>query len=484
VKLAAAGALLASSVPLRKAWAQSSATRASPLGNLPSLDGELVFDDTSRQAAAVDNGGYVRRAPIAVLKPRSVNDIARILSYANKHGLKVAMRGQGHSHSGQALVEGGIVIDSSTLNAVRLVGNDALDAQPGALWGDVAKASLAQGLTPPVMVDAMMLTVGGTLSVGGTGETSYRFGAQVDHVLELDVVTGAGELVTCSPERNDELFRMVLAGLGQCGIIVRARLRLIQAPKYVAMRTMIYDDMDAFLSDQARLMAVDALGPLNGRAMREKDGQPRFALVAGSFVAEADDGNRPPAWMSGLRFKSEASTTAGPYGVSTAAVPYADYLSRRTAGATANAEAVKRGTTNPSLVLTLPDNSVRPFLSHILSAPETFVGIWLLEVSPKITARHTQPLQKMPAGALSFELRMQRRASSATSPEHKAILAANQELLPRLLAAGGKIYPPFAPILSKEQWQQHYGAETWQRFAAAKKRFDPNNVLTPGAGIF
>lgn len=104
VKLAAAGPLLAGSVPLRAAWAQSSATRASPLGNLPSFDGELVFDDVSRQAAAVDNGGYVRRMPMAVLNPRSVDDIARILSYANKHGLKVAMRGRAHSHSGQALV--------------------------------------------------------------------------------------------------------------------------------------------------------------------------------------------------------------------------------------------------------------------------------------------------------------------------------------------------------------------------------------------
>ena len=64
------------------------------------------------------------------------------------------------------------------------------------------------------------------------------------------------------------------------------------------------------------------------------------------------------------------------------------------------------------------------------------------------------------------------------------MLAANHALLPRLQAAGGKIYPPYCPILSREQWQVHYGQETWQRFAAAKRRFDPNNVLTPGAGIF
>jgi cytokinin dehydrogenase len=90
----------------------------------------------------------------------------------------------------------------------------------------------------------------------------------------------------------------------------------------------------------------------------------------------------------------------------------------------------------------------------------------------------------MPAGDLTYELRMQRKASTENAPDHRAMLAANQALLPLLLAAGGKVYPPFAPILSHEQWQEHYGMEAWARFAAAKKRFDPNNVLTPGAGIF
>jgi cytokinin dehydrogenase len=95
-----------------------------------------------------------------------------------------------------------------------------------------------------------------------------------------------------------------------------------------------------------------------------------------------------------------------------------------------------------------------------------------------------QPLQKMPKAPLSFELRMQRRASALSAPDHKAMMAANQALLPRVQGVGGKIYPPFAPILSKEQWQEHYGRETWQRLAAAQQRFDPNNILTPGAGIF
>ena len=85
---------------------------------------------------------------------------------------------------------------------------------------------------------------------------------------------------------------------------------------------------------------------------------------------------------------------------------------------------------------------------------------------------------------MAFELRMQRRAAGADAAALNAMLAANHALLPRVQAEGGKIYPPYCPILSKEQWQVHYGPETWQRFAAAKRRFDPNNVLTPGAGLF
>ncbi|MGB7658870.1 MAG: FAD-binding protein, partial [Pseudolabrys sp.] len=423
VKLAAASALLASN-SAKGAWAQSSADRVAPISDLPSLDGELAFDDVARQSAAMDWGFHLRRVPLAVLRPRSIDDIVRMVIYANKRGIKIAMRGQGHSEYGQALVEGGIVIDSSTLKALRLDGSDAVDAQPGATWGDVAKVTLGQGLITPVVPGSMLLSFGGTLSVGGTGETSYRYGAQVDHVLEMDVVTGAGELVTCSEEHNSELFRMTLAGLGQCGIIVRARLRLIQAPKFVVMHELTYDDMDSFFSDQARLTMIDELGPLNGRITKNQNGSPQFVLLAGNGVAEAGEVSRQPAWMAGLRFKSDAPAKT---------MPYWEYLNRGTAGQTA---AKASGKPNPSLVATLPDNSVQDFLGHLLSTPEAFIGIWFFEVSPKVNARHKQPLQKMPSGLLSFELRMQRRASATDAPDHKAMLSMNDTLLPKVQAAG------------------------------------------------
>jgi cytokinin dehydrogenase len=472
IRRVAAVGLLPGVLPSRVARAENPTRKL--LGDLPSLDGHVHMEEADRQLVAADYGGHVSRLPMAVLRPGTARDVARMVDYANKRGLKIAMRGGGHSQYGQSQVADGIVIDSSTLNGVSWHG-DTVDAQPGAQWGDVAKAALGRGFIPPVMVDAMMLTVGGTLSVGGTGETGYRYGAQVDHVLELDVVTGAGELLTCSLERNRELFEMSLAGLGQCGIIVRARLRLVPVGNFVAPRTLAYDNVDDFISDQARLTQAEKLSLLNGAAIRAEDGRSRFEIYAASFVGSAADADHRPDWITGLRFASERPAPP---------MPYWNYLDRRRAGVTASLAAVKRGVRNAALVATLPHNSAKEILTHILSTPETYIGIWTLEVSAKVPARYTRPLLRMPSADMAYELRVQRRSTGAGIPDPETLLAATNALLPRVLAAGGKIYPPYCPILSKQQWLEHYGPELLQRFAVAKRRFDPNNVLTPGPGIF
>jgi cytokinin dehydrogenase len=149
---------------------------------IPNFQGQCLLDDVARQSIATDWGHHFRDVPFAVVRPRTSGDVAQVVAHANKEGIKIAMRGGGHSLSGRFQVQNGIVIDSRTLNAVHLRDDLILDAQPGATWGEVAKVALIRGLTPPVMVDAMMLTVGGTLSVGGSGAIGYRFGAQVDHV--------------------------------------------------------------------------------------------------------------------------------------------------------------------------------------------------------------------------------------------------------------------------------------------------------------
>ena len=63
------------------------------------------------------------------------------------------------------------------------------------------------------------------------------------------------------------------------------------------------------------------------------------------------------------------------------------------------------------------------------------------------------------------------------------MLDSNRRLVARMRAAGGVVYPPHAPERTPEEWRDHYGAE-WPRLTAAKARFDPDGVLTPGPGLF
>src|SRR5258708_8234620 len=319
IKSAAAGSVaILGYDPRVRSWITAGQAQTSSFKSVPKLDGILLFDEASRNAIAVDRGNLFHRIPAAVLKPGSVQDVVKMVQYANQYSLKIVMRGQGHSRYGQSQAEAGIVIDSSTLNTIQPPANDSVDAGRGAFWGEVAKTPLAKNLTPPVFADSMTLTVGGTLSVGGLGNTSQHFGAQVDNATELDVVTGDGRLVTCSQQRESELFNMVIAGLGQCGIIVRARIRLLPAPSGVVLHNLVYDDLETYISDQKQIVMEGRFDHQYGMASRKRNGPWSFTIQLGKFYTPQDEPNLL-ALERGLRFRSQFAPVR---------LSYSEYLHR------------------------------------------------------------------------------------------------------------------------------------------------------------
>ena len=104
--------------------------------------------------------------------------------------------------------------------------------------------------TPAVaLTDSAFTTVGGTLSAGGFGSSSHRFGAQTTHVESLEVVTASGDVVFCS--RSDEawLFDAVRGGQGQFGVITRAWLRLRPCASRVCHYHLRYLDLGRLAAD-------------------------------------------------------------------------------------------------------------------------------------------------------------------------------------------------------------------------------------------
>lgn len=193
------------------------------------FESKLVRDDDACRAVATDYGGCLHRVPRAVIRANGVDDVVQAVRYAAEHGVQLAARGAAHSTHGQSQVENGLVLDLRGLDQVLDLTPASVLVQAGALWRDVARAALTIGRTFPVFTDYLGATVGGTLSAGGVGSRTWQLGAQTDHVLELEVVTGAGELVRCSPHEHRDLFDAVRCGLGQFGVITSARLALIPA---------------------------------------------------------------------------------------------------------------------------------------------------------------------------------------------------------------------------------------------------------------
>ena len=208
--------------------------------------------------------------PDAVATPQSAEEVASIVRNASRDGVELAIRGGGHSQGGQGLIDRGVLVDTTCLDRVQILGPDLVRAQGGARWGKVVDALRGTQRLPPVLVDIGEVTVGGTLSVGGVGTTSHRFGIQVGHVEQLEVVTGIGERVRCSATRNKDLFDAVRSGQGQFGVITDAWIRLRAAGARFRQYELRYRDVERFVTDFEQVLDDDRFDHLRVELRRHE----------------------------------------------------------------------------------------------------------------------------------------------------------------------------------------------------------------------
>ncbi|CAN4122902.1 unnamed protein product [Withania somnifera] len=218
---------------------------------------------THLESASMDFGGLYKAEPMAVLHPATSEDVARLVkaAYDSARGFTVSARGHGHSINGQAMTTNGVVVQMSGGSTKKLFTKVSekfmyADVWGGELWIDVLTSTLEYGLAPKSWTDYLYLTVGGTLSNAGISGQAFNHGPQISNIHELDVVTGKGELLTCSEKENSELFQAVLGGLGQFGIITRARIALEQAPQRVRWIRVLYLNFSTFTQDQEYLISL------------------------------------------------------------------------------------------------------------------------------------------------------------------------------------------------------------------------------------
>lgn len=467
VKLLGSSGLVVGFNAVAASWVtQVEAHAPSDFHSLPPLAGTLHLDDATRAEYANDFGNIVHEQPLAVLKPGSVDDIRSLLRFAGRHGIRVVGRGRGHTVFGQSQVRAGLVIDISTLNKIHRIDGDCIEVDAGIRWNELLKATLQQGSMPPALTDFIGQTVGGTLSVGGVGGMTHRHGAQVDNVQDLHVVTGEGGLLRCSEHHHRELFDAVLAGQGQVGIIVRATVKLIAAPKRIRVFNLVYFNLAAMTAEMQRLMEDQRFEYLEGFSLQQSNGAWIHVLQAGSYYS-------PPA------APDDKTLLAGLNDARNFLV-----IDDQDFSTFANRVQVPFTGAHPWIDLILPQPGIESFVANVQQTLEPLIAgdRFSILLIPMRTDRFSRPLFRAPRSQFAFGFGILRFMPDDKNAVEQA-LNYNRSLFDQCRDVGGTHYPISAVRLGRDDWVRHYGAQ-FARLALAKVRHDPANVLTGGPDLF
>jgi FAD/FMN-containing dehydrogenase len=426
---------------------------------LTALDGEIHFDERTRTAAADDFGHLVHRTPYAVVRPASARDVASAVSWAAHRGRRFAAQGRRHSVFGRSQADGGVVADMTALRAVHAVGDDRVTVDAGATWRDVLAATLPR--VPAGLPDYLDLSVGGTLAVGGVGAWISRTGAVSDNVLEMEVVTGRGELVRCA---GGDLFDAVRAGLGQVAVIIRATLALVPASSHVHRHLLFYPDLATMLADQRVLARDGRFAAVQGAVLADPAGGWTFRLDA---VA---DGDADLTGLSDDRPRAQVTTSTR--------LDHLDRLAQLERALRANGQ---WGLPHPWLTTFVGDARIEAVVAADRLTATDLGPFGQVVVSAFPGRSVTSPLLRLPADDLCFAFNLIR--IPATGDTADRLVADNRAVYERVRAAGGTLYPASALPMSPEDWRSHFGP-AFERLREAKGTFDPDRILTPGYEVF
>jgi len=192
-----------------------------------SVGGEvLVATDDSYDAARAVWNAMIDRRPGVIVRCRTTADVVAAVTFARVQRQPVAVRGGGHNVAGHAVADGGVMVDLSAMNDVRVDPDRARAfVGGGATWAAVDRATQEFGLATPggLISDT---GVGGLTLSGGIGWLRSRYGLAIDNLVSAEVVTADGRVLRASADENGDLFWALRGGGGNFGVVTEFEFAL------------------------------------------------------------------------------------------------------------------------------------------------------------------------------------------------------------------------------------------------------------------
>ena len=179
------------------------------------LPTEAGFEQARRVASF---NPHTDKTPALIVRCATPSDVARSVDFARHHNLEIAVRSGGHDVLGDSVCAGGMMIDTTMLNALQVSADDKTvrvgsGARAAQLNGSLQARNLSAALGCNPSVGIAGLTLG-----GGLGWLLGKHGASCDNLRSVDIVTADSRVLTASNEQNEDLFWGLRGGGGNFGI--------------------------------------------------------------------------------------------------------------------------------------------------------------------------------------------------------------------------------------------------------------------------
>jgi FAD/FMN-containing dehydrogenase len=445
------------------------------------LDGELLrpADAAYEEARRVWNG-MIDRRPALIARCASVADVVAAVTFARETGTLVAVRGGGHNVAGNAVCDGGVVIDLGLVNGVS-VDLDRRTARVGggARLADVDRATQEHGLATPLGVASVTGVAGLTLS-GGLGWLRRLHGLTCDNLVSAEVVTADGRVLTASDDEHPELLWALRGGGGSFGVVTSFELALHPVGPEVSLVFVLYpggrarevlEFFDGFMAE-----APDEISPICILG-RVPPGEP-FPEEAWGRPFAAYAAVHPGAPEEGERVLRPLRELGDPIADLSGTMPWVDVQALLDADYPDGHRYYWKSLEFESLTPELIERAI----AHAAAAPSghSTLDVWY----------HGGAMSRVDAAATAFGERALILFGYEANFEHAAGDEANvswvreciDELRP--LSTGGAYlnFPGFFEE-GEELLRTSYGEENYARLRRVKAQYDPTNLFRLNGGI-